>query len=108
MQLYNEKWKDIPGYKGFYQASDFGRIRSLDREIEQIGNGGKTYKRKMKGKIIKQRLQNSDYNIVWLSICGEIKPLLVHRLIAITFIDNNKNKPCINHKNGNKSDNIKE
>lgn len=28
-----EIWKDIPGYEGFYQASNYGRIRSLDREV---------------------------------------------------------------------------
>ena len=28
-----EKWKDIPSYEGFYQASNFGRIKSLDRLV---------------------------------------------------------------------------
>ncbi len=29
----NEEWKDIPGFEGVYQASSFGRIKSLDRTI---------------------------------------------------------------------------
>lgn len=34
-----EIWKDIPGYEGFYQASNYGRIRSLDREVRgRYGN----------------------------------------------------------------------
>lgn len=28
-----EVWKDIPGYEGFYQMSDLGNIRSLDRLV---------------------------------------------------------------------------
>lgn len=39
-----EKWKDIPGYEGFYQASNLGRIRSLDR-IVPCGNRSKKLRR---------------------------------------------------------------
>lgn len=28
-----EIWKDIKGYEGFYQVSNFGRIRSVDRIV---------------------------------------------------------------------------
>ena len=28
-----EKWKDIIGYEGYYQISDYGNVRSLDRKI---------------------------------------------------------------------------
>lgn len=31
-----EIWKDIPEYKGLYQASNLGRIRSTDRKITQL------------------------------------------------------------------------
>jgi hypothetical protein len=31
--LPGERWKDIPGFEGYYKASDFGRIKSLDRII---------------------------------------------------------------------------
>lgn len=41
-QIKCEIWKDIPEYKGMYQASNLGRIRSMDREITQLANGGKT------------------------------------------------------------------
>lgn len=37
-----EIWRDIPQYKGMYQASNLGRIRSTDRKITQLANGGKT------------------------------------------------------------------
>ena len=105
MQTYeNEIWKDIPGYEGYYQASNNGRIRSLPRKIRQMKS--KTYYvRNFKGKILRSRLQNSNYHVVWLSKEGKISVQLIHRLVAQTFMPNIGNKPCINHKNGNKSDN---
>ena len=99
-----EVWNDIPEYERYYQASNCGRIRSLQREVIQKGHRN-CYKRILKGKILCPRLQNSNYYIVWLSKDGKINPKLVHRLIAQTFILNIDNKPCINHKNGNKADN---
>jgi hypothetical protein len=30
-----EVWKDIPGYEGRYQASSFGRIKSLKRTVRR-------------------------------------------------------------------------
>lgn len=99
-----EIWRDIPEYEGHYQASNLGRIRSLPRKINQNKNNS-FYTRTMEGRIIKQRLQNSNYYLVWLSKNGEVTAWLVHRLIALAFISNPHNKPCINHKNGIKSDN---
>ena len=28
-----EIWKDVIGYEGYYQVSNLGRIRSIDREV---------------------------------------------------------------------------
>lgn len=28
-----EVWRDVPGYEGYYQVSDMGRIRSVDRTV---------------------------------------------------------------------------
>lgn len=107
MELYHDKqeiWKDISGYEGRYQASTHGRIRSVSRKVTQKGH--KCYfTRILKGKILNPRLQNSNYYVVWLSKNGEVSAQLVHRLVAQTFIPNIDNKPCINHKNGNKTDN---
>ena len=35
-----EIWKDIVGYEGYYQVSNFGNVRSIDRKD---GRGGRTY-----------------------------------------------------------------
>jgi hypothetical protein len=100
----NEVWKDIPNFEKYYQASDYGRIRSLPRTVTQMGHKS-NYTRILNGKVLHPRLQNANYYVVWLSKEGEIYPQLVHRLIAKAFISNTKNEPCVNHKNGNKIDN---
>lgn len=90
-----EIWKDIKGYEGLYQISNLGRIKSFLRF-----NGHKYINRE---KILKW--QNNNYPTVRLANNGQIKQYLVHRLVAETFIPNYENKPCVNHKNGNKKDN---
>jgi hypothetical protein len=99
-----EIWMNIPGYEGYYQASNFGRIRSLQRKITQKSHKN-YYMRFFKGKILQPRKQNSNYYLVWLSKDGVPSAQLVHRLVALTFIPAVTNKPCINHKNGIKTDN---
>ena len=95
-----ELWKDIPNYEGFYQASDLGRIRSLDHVRK---NGTNEYIQK--GKILKFNKNNSGYYQVRLSKNGVAKTYRVNRLIALTFIENPLNKETVNHINGNKLDN---
>ena len=46
-----------------------------------------------------------DYKFVSLIINGKQKRMRVHRMVALTFIDNPDNKPYVNHINGNRSDN---
>lgn len=101
----NEIWKTIPDYEDCYEASNLGRIRSLNRTIKHPHS----IKNKIKGKILKQskfgRRQNKKYFGVNPSINGKNKCCFVHRLVAQAFIPNPENKPCINHKDGDKDNN---
>ncbi len=90
----NEIWKDIPNYEGFYQASSLGKIKRL------------ASKNCLKDRLVKGRLNRAGgYYCVKLSKYGNKKNKQVHRLVALAFIPNPKNKPQINHKNGKKKDN---
>lgn len=95
-----EIWVDIKGYEGLYQVSNQGRVKSLDRIIvKENGN-----KQNLKGKILKQKIHKGYYT-VYLSKNGNVKTVRVHRLIAMAFIPNPKNKPFIDHINTITTDN---
>ena len=96
-----EIWKPIKGYEGLYEVSNLGNIRSLDRYIEQKQFSGTIFKRLYKGKILKPQLRNSGYLMVNL----KNKQIVVHRLVAETFIENPENKPYINHKDACRTNN---
>lgn len=98
-----EIWKDIKGYEELYQVSNLGRVKSLDHYIKQRNNSKKLYK----GQMIKPQLnhQEQGYFIVGLSKNNKRKCYYIHRLVAEHFIENPKNKPEVNHKDGNKLNN---
>lgn len=95
-----EIWKDIEGYEGFYQVSNLGGIKSIDR-IASDGRG--TYP--LRGRGINQVIQSNGYGMLTLCKNGIRKPILCHRLVAIAFIPNPEKLPFVNHKNGIKHDN---
>ena len=102
-----EIWKDIPNYEGLYQASNLGRIRSVDRYKEVIiKNQYGEYKRTkfFKSYILKQQTY-IGYKCVQLHINGKYKWEKVHRLVAMAFVPNPESKPQVNHIDGNKSNN---
>lgn len=96
-----EIWKDVTGYEGAYQVSNFGNVRSLDRIIKT--SSGKEYFEK--GVTKSQRLNADGYPRVTLSKHSKKTNHRVYRLVAIEFIPNPHNKPQINHINGIKTDN---
>ena len=96
-----EIWKDIPGYEGLYQVSNFGRIKS----IKKIIYGLSAWKdgRKLKERILKYGTGWKYYYTVVLSKNRKVKTYFVHRLVLISFVGYSKLQ-C-NHKNGIKTDN---
>lgn len=75
-----EIWKDIPEWEGYYQASSFGGIRSIDRFIIS-----KTGKRFLKGKILKAHIGDRYLQVVLSKPgIGNISKL-VHVLVCTTF-----------------------
>ena len=81
--MYQEIWKDIPGYEGIYQASNFGRIRSLDRVVLN-----RNIQNHVKGRVRVASPDQDGYLGLTLSKNGIHKSFHVHRLVAITFIPN--------------------
>lgn len=100
-----EIWKDIAGFEGWYQVSNMGRVRSLDREI--VFNNGNSDHAIMikKGKILSITKQTQGYSQVGLCKNGTQKSYRLNRLVAIAFIQNPMQKPEVNHIDGNKDNN---
>ena len=98
-----EKWVPLKGWENNYLISSNGRIISLERKSKHsrhIGVYCLRKKRKLSFSIL-----NNGYNMAALTINGVVVRKSLHRLVAINFIPNPENKPCVNHKNGVKTDN---
>lgn len=95
-----ETWKDIDGYEGFYQVSNLGRVRSLDRFAKKWDG-----EKKVKGVLLKQAKNIKGYLFVQLFRGGVGKMKTVHRLVADAFLPNPGGLPQINHKDEDKSNN---
>jgi hypothetical protein len=100
-----EKWEPIVGYEGFYEVSNWGRIRSVPRVIFTVNRKNASYKRIIKGGLLKLNTKWSGYPRVKLTRNSEYTKHSVHRLVAEAFLPNPDNKPCVNHKNGIRTDN---
>ena len=95
-----EIWKDVVGYEGYYQVSNEGNVRSVDRFVK-CSNSIRRYK----GRLLAGCFDNHGYYRVLLSVAGKHKSCQVHRMVAKAFIENKDNLPEVNHKDENPENN---
>lgn len=93
----------IKGYENLYEVSDTGVVRSLDRIL--IGNNGAKYTRKGRVLSVSPNTQTEYLQVSLWKYNAETKKYL-HRLIAEHFIPNPQSLPEINHKDGNRQNNL--
>lgn len=94
-----EVWKPVVGFEEYYEVSNLGRIRSLDREIYSEKG---SFMRFYRGRILKLTDKGNGYLVVNL---GRGNRRHVHRVVAEAFLPNNFNLPYINHKDENPKNN---
>lgn len=85
-------WKDIEEFDNLYSVSNTGLIRN-----------NKT------SKVLKQTTTQNGYSMVVVKPfgrTGKCKAFKIHREVAKLFVDNPDNKPTVNHKDGNKLNNL--
>lgn len=98
--MVEELWKDVKGYEGLYQVSNLGRVRSLDFEKEYNPIDRKPYKKILKGRVLKTRLNNKGCKCLTLYKDGVRKIRVVHRLVAIAFLENPMEYKVVTFKDG--------
>jgi hypothetical protein len=95
-----ERWRPVVGCESYYEVSDLGRVRSLDRVVPR-GDG--VYN--LRGKALSPSVQQNGYVKITLTVGGVKKTHMVHRLVARAFIGEIAGDLQINHIDGNKKNN---
>ena len=97
-----EIWKDIPDTGGYYQVSNLGNVRSVDRD--KLYSDGTIHHHK--GRIIKPSMNQYGYlQTHYTTTEGKTKAILLHRLVALNFVDGYAEGLQVNHKDENKLNN---
>jgi hypothetical protein len=78
-----EMWRPVDGYDN-YMVSSFGNIKNSDTK-----------------KLLKLTIDNNGYYKVELYKDGNNKTQRIHRLVALAFLKNPINKPCVDHADNN-------
>ena len=85
-----EIWKPVVGLEGLYEVSNLGRVKSL-------------YDQFKRPRVLIRKLSSNTRGYKVLELKG--KQYFAHRLVAMAFIENPQNKPFVNHKDSNPSNN---
>lgn len=99
-----EQWQSIPGWEGFYEVSDAGRIRSV-RRLSRVNSVTPDRKRMMGGKIRKLQTLKDGYLGCWLTAEGRREHIRVHHAVLMAFKGMRKDSQIARHINGNPCDN---
>lgn len=85
-----ETWKPIANTNGLVEVSNMGRVRSLLSGTP---------------KILKTQVDNKGYHRIRVAIERDKRSYKVHREVARAFLENPRNLPQVNHKDGDKNNN---
>ena len=99
--MINEVWKPVKYYEGLYEISNYGRVKSIERVIQDKNGKNKV----VHEKYITQHDNGRGYLFVSLWKDNKTKKEYVHRLVAITFIPNPEKLPQVNHIDEDKQNN---
>ena len=98
-----EEWKSVVGYEGYFEVSNYGKVRSLPRDM--IKSNGKV--QKVQGQEIKPFIRDSTkiapvrHYRIGLRANGVQKKYFVHRLVAAAFIRPPNDNEIVNHIDNN-------
>jgi len=87
-----EEWKEIPNTDKRYEISNKGRVRRINDFVDPF--------------ILKHQVTWRGYPCVSFRIMGKKHLKVIHRLVAMAFVDGYKNYLQVNHRDGVKTNNI--
>ena len=87
-----EIWKEVSGFEGYYQVSNFGNVRRVSNV-------------KCKSGILKPQANRKGYLTVFLYKDCKWHKKFVHRLVASAFIPNHEELPFVGHKDNDRKNN---
>ena len=97
-----EVWKPVFGYEEWYEVSNFGNVRSLDRMVKHYSG----FNRFFIGKLLVPQENHQGYLRVRLCKNGKLITPSIASLVAMAFIGERPEGQVINHKDGIKNNNI--
>lgn len=89
MSSTDEEWRPVVGYEGYYEVSNWGNVRSVDRVI--------TSGAKRKGAMLTPWKFGIGHLSVSLNRGRSKKNKQVHRLVAEAFLPNPEGYPIVRH-----------
>jgi hypothetical protein len=95
-----ERWLPVQGYEGIYEVSDLGRVRSLDRQVQNMGKIDQ-----VSGQVLAACKAGKGYLFVKLCRDGGHRRFYVHRLVATAFLPPSE-APFVNHIDSVKTNNV--
>lgn len=102
-----EIWKPIKNYEGLYEVSNTGKVKSLKRTVKSYNDWDRTFNEKIltlhSSKLTKRHPKPMYHVELWKD--NKRKVMMIHRLVAETFIPNPDGKPQVNHIDGNRKNN---
>lgn len=105
MKEIKEEWKPCPGYHGYYEVSNLGRVKTAAIFIRHDGNWAEEGGYVKKLKIRNQQTNRYGYKTIKLCKLGNCTQARVHRLVAQAFIPGGSPTHQVNHIDGDKTNN---
>lgn len=81
-QIVAEEWRAVVGYEGFYEVSDLGRVRSLERRVAVSGGGTRIHNER----ILIPVINASGYRVVFLQVDCKRRTSRIGRMMAESFL----------------------
>lgn len=100
--LNNEAWKSVVGFEGYYEVSNMGRVRGIERVMRLSRYGGV----KKHGKLLKPCPDDRGRLHVYLSVGNKKYTRMIHSLVAAAFVGAKPDGHGVCHRDGNKQNNV--